>query len=184
MVLLESQVKLRPGDAAPGFELVGTDGTTHSLEGYGDRRGLLVVFMCNHCPYVKAKIGAIREIDEMFRGRIAVVGINSNDSARYPEDGFEAMKETAKERGFGFDYLLDETQDVARAYGATCTPDPFLFDGDRRLVFHGRLDDAMKPGETATEKTMIRNIERLLAGETIEKQFDPSIGCSIKWKEN
>jgi len=184
MVLLESQIKLRPGDAAPGFELMGTDGTRHSLDSYKGHDGLLIIFMCNHCPYVKAKMGAIKEIDERFRGRVAVVGINSNDPADYPEDGFDAMKEVARENGLGFDYLVDETQETARKYGATCTPDPFLFDRDQRLVFHGRIDDAMRPDDEASEKTMIQNIERLLAGEAIEKGFEPSIGCSIKWKGN
>jgi len=184
MALMESEIKLRPGDAAPGFELTGTDDARHSLDSYGSREGLLVIFMCNHCPYVKAKIDAIKEIDERFGDRIAVVGINSNDAAKYPDDSFDSMKRISKERGFGFDYLVDETQEVARRYGAVCTPDPFLFDADRRLVFHGRIDDAMKPDATVSEKTMIRNIERLLAGEKIEKGFDPSIGCSIKWKEN
>ncbi len=184
MVLLESQVKLKPGDAAPSFELMGTDDARHSLDSYGDYDGLLIVFMCNHCPYVKAKIEAIKEIDEKFKDRVAVVGINSNDSTGYPEDSFEAMKEIVREKGLGFDYLVDESQEIARKYGATCTPDPFLFDKDRRLVFHGRIDDAMRPEDTASEKTMIQNIERLLAGDAIEKEFDPSIGCSIKWKEN
>ena len=184
MVLLESQTKLMPGDAAPDFELTGTDGKKHSLGSYGGHDGLLVIFMCNHCPYVKAKIEAIKEIDERFRGRVAVVGINSNDPADYPEDSFDAMKEMAEKGGFGFDYLVDETQEIARRYGAVCTPDPFLFDGDRRLVFHGRLDDAMKPDDAASEKTMIQNIERLLAGKAIETAFDPSVGCSIKWREN
>jgi peroxiredoxin len=93
------------------------------------------------------------------------------------------MKKIAKEKSLRFDYLVDETQEVARRYGAVCTPDPFLFDKERKLIFHGRLDNAMKPEDTATEKTMIKNIEKFLLGQKIEKDFDPSIGCSIKWKE-
>ena len=138
--------------------------------------------MCNHCPYVKAKIDAIKEIHEKFKDRIALVGINSNDSTEYPDDSFENMKIIAQEKEIKFDYLVDGDQEIAKKYGAVCTPDPFLFDSERKLVFHGRIDNAMKPEDTATEKTMISNIQRFLDGEKIEKDFDPSIGCSIKWK--
>ena len=183
MVLLESQIKLKTRDYAPDFELMGIDGKKHSLNDYKNYEGLLVIFMCNHCPYVKAKINAIKEVHEKFKDKIAVVGINSNDSIKYPDDSFENMKIIAKEKGILFDYLLDESQKIAKKYGAICTPDPFLFDNERRLIFHGRIDNAMKPEDTATEKTMINNIEQYLSGEKIKKDFDPSIGCSIKWKE-
>ena len=184
MVLLESQIKLKAGDIAPEFELLGIDDKKHSLNDYTNHKGILVIFMCNHCPYVKAKVDALNELYDKFGKEIAIVGINSNDSTDYPEDSFEAMKETAKEKGFGFDYLVDETQEIAKKYGAMCTPDPFLFNDKKELVFHGRIDNAMKPDDEATEKTMINNMAKLLAGEQIEKDFDPSIGCSIKWKEN
>jgi peroxiredoxin len=183
MVLLESQVKLNTGDLAPDFDLMGTDDKKHSRDSYKDYSGLLVIFMCNHCPYVKAKIEAIKEIHQKFKGKIAVVGINSNDAVKYPDDSFESMKEAAKEKNMQFDYLVDETQEIAKKYGAMCTPDPFLFDKQMKLIFHGRIDNAMKPEDTATDKTMINNIERFLSGKKIEKDFDPSIGCSIKWKE-
>ena len=184
MVLLESQVKLKKGDIAPNFELLGIDDKKHTIEDYANHQGILVIFMCNHCPYVKAKSDAFNEVYEKFGDKIAIVGINSNDSRNYPEDSFENMKKTAQEKRFKFDYLVDNTQEVAKKYGAMCTPDPFLFNNKKELVFHGRIDNAMKPDDTATEKTMINNIEKLLAGETIEKDFDPSIGCSIKWIEN
>ncbi len=184
MVLLESQIKLKTGDQAPDFDLIGIDDKNHSLNDYKDYDGLLVLFTCNHCPYVKAKVEAIKEIHEKFKDKVALVGINSNDPTNYPDDNFENMKKTAQEKGIKFDYLVDDTQEIAKKYGATCTPDPFLFDKERKLVFHGRIDNAMTPEDTATEKTMINNIEKLLAGEKIEKDFDPSIGCSIKWKEN
>ena len=182
MVLLESKVSLQTGDMAPDFELLGIDDKQHSLTNYKDYKGLLVIFMCNHCPYVKAKIEAIKEIHEKFKDRIALVGINSNDSTEYPDDSFENMKIIAQEKEIKFDYLVDGDQEIAKKYGAVCTPDPFLFDSERRLVFHGKIDNAMKPEDTATEKTMISNIQRFLDGEKIEKDFDPSIGCSIKWK--
>jgi thioredoxin-related protein len=138
--------------------------------------------MCNHCPYVKAKIEAIKEIHEKFKNQIAIIGINSNDSLKYPDDSFKNMKTLAEEKDIKFDYLIDETQEIAKKYGAICTPDPFLFDENRRLIFHGRIDDAMNPDSSVTEKVMINNIEKFLNREKIEKDFDPSIGCSIKWK--
>ena len=183
MVLLESKITLKTGDSAPDFSLKGIDDETHSLESYTGSKGLLVIFMCNHCPYVKAKIDAIKQIHEKFNENIAIVGINSNDSTEYPDDSFENMKKIASEKGMKFDYLVDDKQDVARRYGAVCTPDPFLFDEDRKLIFHGRIDNAMNPDATATENTMQNNLKKFLAGEKIEKDFDPSIGCSIKWKE-
>ena len=184
MVLLESQIKLKVGDIAPDFELLGIDEKRHSLDDYSDFKGILIIFMCNHCPYVKAKVDALNELHERFGREIAIIGINSNDSTNYPEDSFDAMKQTAKEKGFGFDYLIDETQKIAKEYGAMCTPDPFLFDGQKQLVFHGRIDNAMKPDDAVTEKTMINNMQKLLSGQKIENDFEPSIGCSIKWKEN
>ena len=182
MVLLESQFSLKTGDNAPDFMLMGIDDKTHSVDSYAESKGLLVIFMCNHCPYVKAKIEAIKEIHEKYKNSIALVGINSNDSIKYPDDSFENMKKISNEKGIKFDYLVDDKQEIAKKYGAVCTPDPFLFDSERKLIFHGRIDDAMNPDAVATEKTMINNIEKFLNGDKIEKDFDPSIGCSIKWK--
>ncbi|MCE9653085.1 MAG: thioredoxin family protein [Nitrosarchaeum sp.] len=184
MVLLESQIKLKTGDVAPEFQLLGVDDKKHTLNDYSNCQGILVIFMCNHCPYVKAKVEALNELFEKCGDKIAIIGINSNDSKDYPEDSFENMKKMAKEKKFKFHYLVDPTQEIAKKYGAICTPDPFLFNKNRQLVFHGKIDNAMKPDDIASEKTMINNIKKLLSGEKIEKDFDPSIGCSIKWKEN
>ncbi len=184
MVLLESQIKLKTGDNAPIFQLLGVDNKKHALNDYNNFQGILIIFMCNHCPYVKSKIETLNELYEKFSNKIAIIGINSNDSKDYPEDSFENMKKMAKENEFKFDYLLDETQEIAKKYGAICTPDSFLFNSKKQLVFHGKIDNAMKPDDVSTEKTMIQNIQKLLIGEKIEKDFDPSIGCSIKWKEN
>jgi len=181
MVLLESKITLKTGDSAPNFSLKGIDDEIHSLESYAKNKGMLVIFMCNHCQYVKAKIDAIKQIHEKFNENIAVVGINSNDSIEYPDDSFENMKKIANENGMKFDYLVDDKQDVAKRYGAVCTPDPFLFDEDRKLIFHGRIDNAMNPDATATENIMQNNLKKFLAGEKLEKDFDPSIGCSKKW---
>jgi peroxiredoxin len=182
MVLLKSEVVLKRDDKAPDFTLLGTDDKKHSLSEFKNYKVVLIVFMCNHCPYVQAKTKALNEIYDKFKNDIMMIGINSNDPTNYPDDSFENMKKFAKEKGINFTYLVDETQEIAKKYGAVCTPDPFLFDHERKLVFHGRIDNAMSPEYTATEKTMINNIEKLLSGKKIEKDFDPSMGCSIKWK--
>lgn len=180
MTLTESAQKLKTGDAAPDFSLKDAEGKTFSLS---DFRGkpLLVIFMCNHCPYVKAKTQAMRELKEKFGGKINVVGINSNDP-EYDGEGIENMKKFVEEEKINFPYLSDETQETAKSYGASCTPDPFLFDAESKLVFHGMLNDAMNPGDEATENVMEENVKRTLNGEEMENPFRPSIGCSIKWK--
>ena len=153
MVLLESQIKLKKGDIAPDFELLGTDDKKHTLKDYENYKGILIIFMCNHCPYVQAKVDALNELFEECGKDIAIIGINSNDPTNVPEDSFDGMKQTAKEKNFQFDYLVDETQKIAKKYGAMCTPDPFLFNSKKELVFHGKIDNAMKPDDKATEKT-------------------------------
>ncbi len=180
MVLTKSFEKLKSGDKAPDFSLKGVDGKTYSLSNFAGQEGLLVIFMCNHCPYVKAKIGAIVKLYEKWRDKIAVIGINSNDPA-YLQEGMENMRGFAKESNMRFPYLLDETQEVAKAYGATCTPDPFLFNKDHKLVFHGRIDDALEIGSVAAEHTMDATIQNLAEGKEIPDEFKPSLGCSIKW---
>ena len=182
MALMESQIKLKKGDAAPDFELLGVDGQQHAKADYEGKGGFLVVFMCNHCPYVKAKIEALNEIYRTFGHQIGMVGINSNDSTKYPDDSYANMKIMSQEKGLGFDYLVDDTQQVAKRYGAICTPDPFLFDSEGRLVFHGRIDDGHGPDGKVTTKTMLHNIDTMLNGDLIQKDFEPSVGCSIKWK--
>ena len=182
MAKMESVISLKTGDSAPEFSLKGIDDEMHSLNDYS-KKGWLIIFMCNNCPFVKAKIEAIKEIHNKFKDDISIVGINSNDSVKYPDDNFDSMKNVANEKGLEIDYLVDETQNTAKKYGAVCTPDPFLFDSEKKLVFHGRIDDAMNPEAEVTEKVMIINIKKFLNGEKIEKDFDPSIGCSIKWKE-
>jgi len=182
MAKMESVISLKTGDNAPEFDLKGIDDQMHSLNDYS-KKGLLVIFMCNHCPFVKAKIEAIKELHDKFKDDISIVGINSNDSVKYPDDDFDSMKAVAKEKGLEIDYLVDETQEIAKKYGAVCTPDPFLFDSEKKLIFHGRIDDAMNPEAEVSEKVMINNIQKFLEGQKIEKDFDPSIGCSIKWKE-
>jgi len=185
MVVQESAEKLQPGDVAPQFELEGTDGEIHSLSEFEDHEALLVVFTCNHCPYAKAKFEPLNDIDDEF-DEAAVVGINPNDAEEYPEDSFDRMKELVDEGTVDYTaYLRDETQEVAEAYGATCTPDPFLFrrDGDEWvLAYHGRLDDAMNPDQTPQEHYVRDAIETMLEGGEVDLEYMPSRGCSIKWK--
>ncbi|MEO9364230.1 MAG: thioredoxin family protein [Nitrososphaera sp.] len=179
---LSSPQVLKTGSKAPDFQLKGVDGKTHSLSEYKGR-ATLVVFICNHCPFVKARIGDIVALQSKFKpSELQVVGINSNDP-NYQDEGFDNMVKFSKEYGLNFHYLIDESQDVARAYGAVCTPDPFLF-VDGKLAFHGRINDAMEPEARPTVPVMENNVRALLSGKKLEKDFDPSIGCSIKWKNS
>jgi len=182
---LESRAVLERGDEAPDFELPGTDGGTYTLADFADNEALLVVFTCNHCPYAKAKFDELNALASEYDD-VAVVGINPNDEEEYPEDSFEQMQEYVEDGRVRYDaYLRDASQEVAAAYGAVCTPDPFLFeraDGTFRLAYHGRLDDATNPDEEPTEREMRDVIDRLLAGEVIDDEQRPSRGCSVKWR--
>ena len=178
---ISSQV-LNTGEQSPNFELKGVDNKVYSLKDFDSSNSLLVVFICNHCPYVRARIGDIVNLQSMFKtSDLQVVGINSNDPT-YEGEGFDNMIIFAREYKLNFPYLIDDTQVVAKAYGAVCTPDPFLFDPERKLVFHGRINDALEPEMTPKVSVMENNVRKVLKGEKIEKDFDPSIGCSIKWK--
>lgn len=177
---LSSQT-LKKNNNAPAFSLKGTDDKLYSLKDFKSK-SLLIVFICNHCPYVKARIGDLVSLQSKFpKSELQIVGINSNDPS-YQDEGFENMVKFSKEHNLNFPYLIDDSQQVAKSYGAVCTPDPFLFDESRRLVFHGKINDAMEPEMTPRMNVMENNIRKALNGEPIEKDFDPSIGCSIKWK--
>ena len=180
MVLTKSQNKIQLGDKAPDFNLQGIDQKNHSLKDFN--KPVLIIFICNHCPYVKAKISDIKNIQEKFKGKLQIIGINSNDPDYDKEDSFENMKVYAKKGNYNFIYLFDETQKTARKYGASCTPDPFLFSKNHELVYHGRINDAMEPNQKAKSEDMIRAIELTLTGKKIDFEIFPSIGCSIKWK--
>ncbi|WP_415282473.1 thioredoxin family protein [Candidatus Nitrososphaera sp. FF02] len=177
---LSSPQVLKTGASAPDFKLKGVDGKTHSLSEYKGK-ATLIVFICNHCPFVKARIGDITALQSKFKpSELQVIGINSNDPS-YQDEGFDNMVKFSKEYNVNFPYLIDDSQDVARSYGAACTPDPFLFI-DGKLAFHGRINDAMEPEARPTVPVMENNVRALMSGKKIEKDFDPSIGCSIKWK--
>ncbi len=184
MTLLKSLEMLKIGDKAPDFVLKGIDGKLYTLNDFKDAKALLIIFICNHCPYVKAKQETIVNLQEKYKDKgLVIVGINSNESENYPEDSFDGMVQTAKEKNFNFVYLHDETQEVGKSYGASCTPDPFLFDAEQKLVYHGRLDDALEPGQTPTIADMDEAIAAVLEGKKPKHEFLFSIGCSIKWKK-
>jgi peroxiredoxin len=170
------------GTTAPTFELPGVDGGTHTLDDYADATALALVQSCNHCPYVRAWEGRMIELQRELGPRgFRLVAISSNDADKYPEDSFEAMRSRAREQGFTFDYLSDESQDVARALGSQRTPEVFLFDRDRRLVYHGAIDDSRD--ETAVTQTYLRDaVEAVLAGEQPPVTETPPVGCSVKWR--
>jgi thiol-disulfide isomerase/thioredoxin len=157
-----------------------------TLADFADSEALLVVFTCNHCPYAQAKFDELNALADEYDD-VAIVGINPNDEEVNPDDSFEAMQEYVADGTVQYDaYLRDEGQSVAAAYGAVCTPDPFLFENDSgefRLAYHGRLDDALNPDDEPTEREMKGIVDRLLAGEEIDDEFRPSRGCSIKWRE-
>ncbi|HEX2293051.1 MAG TPA: thioredoxin family protein [Gaiellaceae bacterium] len=168
---------------APPFDLPGVDGRNHSLDDYADAPVLAVVWSCNHCPYVIAWEGRMKALQDEYRDRgFRLVAISSNDADAYPADSFDAMKERAEEQGFNFDYLYDEDQSVARAYGPERTPEVFLFDRNRRLVYHGAIDDNREE-EAVSERYLRDAIEALLAGKDAPVSETPPVGCSVKWKD-
>lgn len=172
------------GSVAPPFDLPGVDGRRHTLASVRGPNGLVVMFICNHCPYVKAVIGKIpRDLRELAEVGIGGVAIMSNDAAAYPEDSFDNMKAVATQHAFGFPYVYDESQDVARAYGAVCTPDIFGYDHDLRLVYRGRLDDAGRSPREGTRRDMVEAMKAVARGESAPSQQFAAIGCSIKWRE-
>ena len=182
MVKTTSTQVLKKHQLAPAFSLKGTDEKTYSISDFASSKLLLVIFICNHCPYVKARIGDIVALQSKFNeSELSVVAINSNDP-NYENEGFNNMKAFARQYNLNFPYLIDETQGTARSYGAVCTPDPFLFNSERKLVFHGKINDALEPDMSPTIPVMENNIRKVLIGQELEKDFDPSIGCSIKWK--
>jgi peroxiredoxin len=172
------------GTEAPDFSLPDPSGRVWSREDFRDAPGLLVMFICNHCPYVKHVRSALAGLARQWQERgLAVVGVQSNDWTAYPDDAPERMAEEVTAAGYTFPYLVDESQDVARAYGAACTPDFFLFDGDRRLVYRGQLDGS-RPGNgmPVTGADLGAAVDAVLAGQPVPTDQRPSVGCSIKWR--
>lgn len=173
------------GTAAPDFELRDTDGLLVARDRAAGRRGLLVIFLCNHCPYVKHVADELKKIaDECLAQDIGVVGISSNDAIAYPDDGPEQMRQEKAQRGYAFPYLFDESQAVAQAYHAACTPDFFLFDQDLKLFYRGQMDDSRPKNDRPVTGADLRNaIAALLSNQAPLEKQTPSLGCNIKWRE-
>jgi peroxiredoxin len=167
---------------APAFALPGVDGHTHTLDDYADAKALALVQSCNHCPYVQAWEGRMSELQREYGDRgFKLVAISSNDADNYPEDGFDEMKRRAHARDFTFDYLYDEAQEIPRTLGASRTPEVFLFDESRRLVYHGAIDD--NRDERAVTRRYLRDaIEAVLEGTAPDVKETPPVGCTVKWK--
>lgn len=172
------------GTAAPEFSLPDTSGNMVSLSDFAGAKALLVMFICNHCPFVKHVRLQIADMGAEYQEKgVGVVAIMSNDVANHPDDSPEHMAEEIRQIGYTFPYLYDETQAVAKAYRAACTPDFFLFDGNRKLVYRGQLDDS-RPGndKPVTGSDLRAALDAMVAGSPVPETQKPSIGCNIKWK--
>jgi peroxiredoxin len=181
---LTPSTMLALGTAAPDFQLPDPGGKLFSLASFKDKPALLVIFMCNHCPYVKHLRGGLAQLANDYQPRgVAVVGINANDAQNYPDDSPAKMAEEVKSAGYTFPYLFDERQTVVKTYRAACTPDFFLFDRGRRLVYRGQFD-ASRPGNVipVTGKDVRAALDAVLAGKVPSPMQAPSMGCNIKWK--
>jgi len=173
------------GWKAPGFSLKGTDGETYTLEDVRGPNGALVMFICNHCPYVKAILDRlVRDAKALQDKGIGIIAVMSNDPAEYAEDSFDNMKTVAEANGFTFPYVIDETQDVARAYGAACTPDFFGFNAELELQYRGRLDASRKEAAPAdARRELFEAMSQVASTGRGPEDQTASIGCSIKWRE-
>ena len=172
------------GTRAPDFRLPDPHGTLAARDDFAKAPGLLVMFICNHCPYVKHIRAGLAAFGRDYQAKgLGIVAINSNDVANYPDDSPAKMAEEARAAGYTFPYLFDDSQAVAKAYGAACTPDFFLFDAERRLVYRGQFDDS-RPGSgiAVTGRDLRAACDTLLVGKTPSPEQRPSIGCNIKWK--
>jgi peroxiredoxin len=171
------------GTKAPPFTLINVDGRLVSLSDFDGAPAFLTIFMCNHCPFVKHLADALAQFGAEYMARgVAIVGISSNDVSSFPADSPEQMVHEAEDRGYTFPYLFDESQEVAKEYRAACTPDFFLFDGDRRLVYRGQFDSSRPDsGMPVTGADLRAAIDAVLAGKKPSEKQSPSIGCNIKW---
>lgn len=171
------------GDQAPDFDLPGVDGRRHRLADFADKPALVVIWSCNHCPTVVAYEDRMVRIQRDFADQgVQLVAINSNDERRYPADSFERMVERARAKGFNFPYLRDEGQEAAEAYRPAVTPEVFLFDADRNLVYRGRIDDSPDNPLAAKKHELRAALDALLAGRAIATAQTNPVGCSVKWK--
>lgn len=170
-------------EKAHAFKLPGTDGKEYSLDSFKDKKVLVIIFMCNHCPYVKAVLARLIDLQEETRDLgVQLVGINSNDASRYPDDSLDNMKRIVKEKNISFPYLFDESQETAKAYHAVCTPDIYVYGERRTLLYRGRIDNNWEQPEKVTRRDLKEAIDLILSGSEVPAEQIPSMGCSIKWK--
>jgi peroxiredoxin len=184
-MVMTASTMLPLGMSTPDFNLPDIKGDMVSLADFKESPALLVIFMCNHCPFVKHVLHVMVDLIKEYQAKgVAVVGINSNDVANFPEDSSEKMAKVAKKAGFTFPYLYDQSQEVAKAYHAACTPDFFLFDKERKLIYRGQMDDS-RPGNDipVTGVDLIKAMDSVLAGRQVNTNQKPSMGCNIKWKQ-
>jgi len=183
MAATESQM-LALGTKAPGFTLPDPDGRQHSLDGSEDVDAYLVMFICNHCPYVRHVASELARIGHDYLPRnVAIYAINSNDYEKYPADAPARMKQEAADWGFNFPYLVDNDQSIAKAYQAACTPDMYVFNSERKLVYRGQLDDSRPANNVPVNGNDLRAaLDAVLSGTAVPEDQTPSIGCNIKWK--
>jgi peroxiredoxin len=172
------------GTQTPDFNLPDPEGKTIALSDFAEAKALLVMFICNHCPFVKHIAEGLAAIGRDYQPKgVAVVAINSNDVKTHPDDSPPKMAEEAASRGYTFPYLFDETQETAKAFGAACTPDFFVYDQDRKLVYRGQLDDSRPSNDVPVTGADLRAaLDAVLAGRPVAGDQNPSIGCNIKWK--
>lgn len=171
------------GNAVPEFKLPAVDGKTYSLKDFSNGKPLVVMFICAHCPYVQAVEERLITLGaDLKKDGVNVVGICSNDPKDHPEDSFDALAKRWKEKNYSFTYLVDESQDVAKAFGAVCTPDFFVYDGGLKLVYRGRLDNSWKDASKVTQRELYDAVQALLKNQKVTEEQTASMGCSIKWK--
>ena len=171
------------GAACPSFRLPAVDGGTYALSDFAASPVLVIMFICNHCPYVKAVEDRLIQLARAYGPRgVQLVGVCANDAVTYPDDSFANLAARWREKAYGFPYLHDEPQAVARAFGAVCTPDIFVYDRDRRLAYRGRIDDSWKDESKVTRRELAAALDALLAGARPAAEQRPSMGCSIKWR--
>lgn len=172
------------GSQCPDFKLPSVDGRVYSRDDFKGGKALVVMFICNHCPYVQAIEDRLIALAREYSPKgVHFVGICANDPSEYPEDSPAALKERWQTKNYGFPYLIDEAQNVAKAFGAVCTPDLYVFDGGFKLQYRGRLDDSWKNPANVKKRELKEALDSLLSGKAVNPAQNPSMGCSIKWKK-